>query len=121
MGVKVNVDLSRLNRRLSRGNLIKGRKGAANEAHAAMNQFVPKLHDSGTTLRNNSFISRDGKEIIYQQPYAKAQFYGFVGKNGARVRHYTTPGTSRRWDLRLKARQDLMNNVTNAMKKGLDL
>lgn len=121
MGVNVKVDLTGINRKLKQGNLIKGRKLAANEAHTAMNQFVPKLHDSGATLRNNSFVSKDGKEVVYQQPYAKAQFYGLVGKNGSRVRHYTTPGTSKRWDLRLKGCQDLMNNVVEAMKKGMNL
>ena len=52
-------------------------------------------------------------------PYDKAQFYGFVGKGGYRVHHYTTPGTSRRWDLRLKGDQQRMANVKQAFIKGL--
>lgn len=61
--------------------------------------FVPKAQ---TKNLSKGRYNRNTEAVVYRTPYARAQFYGFV--NGVRVRKYTTPGTSRRWDLRAKAR-----------------
>lgn len=68
-----------------------------------------------------SFVNSDGTSINYSAVYARAQFYGFVGPApGYRVHNYTTPGTSRRWDLRLKGNKHDMALVKEAFVKGAE-
>nr|DAQ67668.1 MAG TPA: Minor capsid protein [Caudoviricetes sp.] len=85
-----------------------------------MEKYVPMLHtDASTNLRSMSFVNSDGTSINYNAVYARAQFYGFVGRApGHRVHNYTTPGTSRRWDLRLKGNKHDMVLVKEAFVKG---
>jgi hypothetical protein len=99
--------------KFNQSNLRMGRLAAVNDAHQAMEQFVPKR--SGD-LREYSVIKPDGTGIIYTMPYARAQFYGEI--NGHPIKNYSTPGTSCRWDLRLKADQHLMSMVAEAFVKG---
>lgn len=113
MGVNVSVDLSGMRKKLSHQSMLNGRRAFMNDAHQAMEQFVPK---QAGNLRNQSTMSVDGSHIDYVMPYAKAQFYGVV--NGASVHNYSTPGTSKRWDLRLKARNDLMQKCQEAFISG---
>ena len=115
MGMRVKVDLSKLHKMYNRSNLIKARKAALNDAHQAMEKYVP--YDGGGDLRKESFINSDGTEIIYTMPYAKAQFYGVIN-NKYPVRHYTTPGTGKRWDLRLKNNKQDMKKVKEAFING---
>lgn len=98
---RVTVDLTGAKRKLSPQARRMGQQTMANQAMADMNQFVPA--DEGI-LRMTATVDIDGSAVNYNMPYAKAQFYGFVGKGRHRVYNYTTPGTSRRWDLRGKAR-----------------
>lgn len=123
MGIEVRTDFSGLDAKFSHRNLVNARKLAANDALQAMNaNFVPLLHtDSNANLRSMSSINSDGSQITWTAVYAKAQFYGFVGKQPHRVHHYTTPGTSKRWDLRLKGRDDLMKKVTDTFVKEVGL
>ena len=67
-----------------------------NQMHQDMEQYVPKR---AGFLRSQSFVNDTG--VHYTAKYARAQFYGIV--NGSRVQSYSTPGTSRRWDLRAKS------------------
>ena len=67
-----------------------------NQMHQDMERYVPKR---AGFLRSQSFVNDTG--VHYTAKYARAQFYGFV--NGSRVRSYSIPGTSRRWDLRAKS------------------
>ena len=67
-----------------------------NQMHQDMERYVPKR---AGFLRSQSFVNDTG--VHYTAKYARAQFYGFV--NGHWVQNYSTPGTSRRWDLRAKA------------------
>src|SRR5690606_36064247 len=71
----------------------------ASQVHADMNRYVPFL--SGD-LRSQSTIAVDGKSIYYNVPYARAQFYGYVGKGRYKVRRYTTTGSTVRWYLKAK-------------------
>ena len=89
----------------------------ANDAHQAMEKYVPKL--SGD-LRNASAIALDGTFINYVMPYAKAQFYGFITNQYGtfRIHKYTTPGTSRRWDLRLKGNLSEMAMIKESFING---
>lgn len=128
MGVKVHVNLSGLNRKLSAESLKRARKLMANDALQAMNKYVPSLSqgndESSSTLRGMSSVAEDGSSVMYRAIYARAQFYGFItNKYGGpfRIHNYTTPGTSRRWDLRLKGHKEDMNHVKEAFVKGLDL
>lgn len=128
MGVKVHVNLSGLNRKLSAESLKRARKLMANDALQAMNKYVPSSSqgndESGSTLRGMSSVAENGSSVMYRAIYARAQFYGFItNKYGGpfRIHNYTTPGTSRRWDLRLKGHKEDMNHVKEAFVKGLDL
>ena len=128
MGVEVHIDLSGLNRKLSAESLKRARKLMANDALQAMNKYVPSSSqgndESGSTLRGMSSVAEDGSSVMYRAIYARAQFYGFItNKYGGpfRIHNYTTPGTSRRWDLRLKGHKEDMNHVKEAFVKGLDL
>ena len=113
MGVNVHVDLAGVQHKLSRQAVLNGRRAFMNDAHQAMEQFVPKLHGY---LRNQSVMAIDGSHIDYVMPYAKAQFWGIA--NGGRIHNYSTPGTSRRWDLRLTGRKDLMDKCEEAFVSG---
>ncbi|QHJ80572.1 MAG: hypothetical protein [Caudoviricetes sp.] len=115
MSVNIRMDLGNVERKL--GNISgKARYAASNQAVLEMNKYVPRLTGH---LRDSASISSDGSRIIYNTPYAKAQYYGFVGQGGSRVRNYSTLGTSRRWDLRMVGNQQSMSNVTKAFVKGL--
>lgn len=96
MSIHVKVDKHGLERKLTPSNINKGLFALTSQAHADMDRYVPKRHGH---LRQDSF-ARDN-HIVYMVPYAKPQFRGYVGK-GYPVRHYNTPGTGKRWDLRAK-------------------
>ena len=126
MPVHVKVDLRRLNAKLSSENIIRARKAMATQAMQEMNQYVPSSskgeHENGTTLRGEANIADDGSYVLYNVPYAKAQFYGFITNQYGgpyRIHNYTTPGTSRRWDLRMKGNQKAMDDVQKAFIRGL--
>ncbi|CAH1853317.1 minor capsid protein [Convivina praedatoris] len=115
----VHLDLNGVNKMLQNGR-SRGNYLAANQAMLEMNRFVPYSGKQRQNhLRDTAHLSNRADAIIYTTPYAKAQFYGFVGRGGYRVRNYTTPGTSRRWDLRLKGDKQGMNNMINAFRKGM--
>ena len=111
--VQVNVNLSGAKTKLSSGAVTRGRRALANQALADMNQFVPM--DEGI-LRMTATININGSAVNYNTPYARAQFYGKVGKGGHTVRNYTTPGTGPRWDL--KAKRIFMSDWLDAFQKG---
>lgn len=126
MPVHVKVDLTRLKAKLSSENIIRARKAMATQAMQEMNQYVPSSskgeHENGTTLRGETNIADDGSYVLYNVPYAKAQFYGFITNQYGgpyRIHNYTTPGTSRRWDLRMKGNNKAMDNVQKALIRGL--
>ena len=92
----VKVEKNGADRKLSMMNINSAMYYMTSQMHMDMNLYVPKRQGN---LRDKSFVNKN--RITYAAPYARAQFRGFV--NGSRVRNYTTPGTSRRWDLRAKA------------------
>ena len=106
MSVRVSYNGKKLADIFSQAKLEKANYVVANQAMEDMDQFVP--YKNGDLVRS-AHISDNKQTIIYNQPYAKAQFYGFITnyKTGkvSRIRHYTpTEGRSpsRRWDLRAK-------------------
>ena len=125
MGVDVHIDLSGVKKKLSQQALIRGRKAMANDALVAMNKYVPSSskgnNEGGTTLRGSTFVDPKGTFVQYNAIYARAQFYGFINNQYGgpyRIHNYTTPGTSRRWDLRLKGNRGDMNKVKESFIKG---
>lgn len=113
--VREHIKLDTAKRKLSDGNMKQGDYALANQALADMNNYVPALDHH---LRNSGTIDLNGKAINWNSPYAKAQFYGKVGKGGYPVLNYTTPGTGPRWDL--KAKGIHMEDWKDAYKKGAD-
>ncbi|QYY86105.1 minor capsid protein [Pediococcus pentosaceus] len=114
MAFDVNLNLSDFEQLPDR--FDSGEKSAVNQAMMEMKQFVPKRSNA---LRDSATMNASGHTIVYHAPYAKAQFDGLI--NGHRVRHYTTPGTSRRWDLRVKGDKGKMANIEKAFVEGSKL
>ena len=112
MSVKVTVELDGVKRKLSQENFKRGQYALANQAMSDMNQFVPRKEG---TLRTTAHVV--DCSVVYQTPYAKAQFYGSNGK--ATFRNYSTPGTGKRWDL--KAKSMFMDSWKKAFKGGAGL
>jgi len=113
--MRVEIDLERAKAKMTQARVIRGRYALANQALADMDQFVPKLEGD---LRTATSVEADGTAINYNMPYARAQFYGFVGKGKHPIRNYTTPGTGPRWDL--KAGSMFMEDWKRAFVEGAD-
>lgn len=114
MGVKVSIDLNGVEKKLNSTNIKRGRYAFMNQAHSDMERYVPKRQGN---LRNDSYVDKGNESIRYTAPYAKAQFYGMV--NGSQIKHYSTPGTTRRWDL--KAKGVYVKDWIRAFNKGANL
>ena len=67
-----------------------------NSCYKHMDKYVPK--DIGN-LRVN--VDIEPKQIIYESPYAKYQYYGIRADGTRPVKNYTTPGTGTYWDKRM--------------------
>lgn len=117
--MKISADFAGLDQKFSSGNLRHAREAAANDALQIMNtKYVPMLHtDSNINLRGRSGHTGGGSQLFWRAPYAHAQFIGIVGGKYP-VRHYTTPGTSKRWDKRLTGNKQDMDMVKQAFVKG---
>ncbi|MFC2685139.1 MAG: minor capsid protein [Limosilactobacillus oris] len=101
MSTHITVNLSGLNNILSSDRLSRAHYMLANQAMADMDQFVPYKRG---TLSGSAHID-DNNNIVYNTPYARAQFYGIVGCKYPVV-HYTRtehPQATRRWDLKAKS------------------
>lgn len=114
--MKIVVDLGKALDKLSENNINRGRIEMAGQMLMDMNQYVPLLD---SPLRQSGTVSADGKEISWSIRYAKAQYYGRVGKGGYPVTRYTTPGTGPRWDL--KAKSNHISSWRTAFIKGANL
>lgn len=114
MVLKVNVDLAQFNERTSPANIKKAQYALMNEAMKNMEQFVPLKQGP---LRDSVHETADGNQIAYNKPYAKAQFYGIINGHPVNPENYSTPGTTKRWDL--KAKSMFMNNWVKVFKEGL--
>lgn len=112
MAFRINVDLDGFMDQTSLTNVKRGQYALVNQAMSDMEQFVPK--DQGH-LRDSVHATSNGSQITYAMPYAKAQFYGMI--NGSRIHNYTTPGTSRRWDL--KGKSVFMDSWVKAFTEGM--
>ena len=123
MSAHVSVDLSGLNQMLSGPSLERARYVLADQALSDMDKLVPlkSKHLVKSGHLDNNF------NIVYDTPYARAQFYGLIehkDKNGnlkiSPVLHYTqTEGRhpTKRWDL--KAAKLYGDEWANKVKKSL--
>lgn len=115
MVVKGSVDLDGFMDQTSLDNVKRGQYALVNQAMSDMEQFVPKDR-SEEPLRQSVHATSDGSEITYSTPYAKAQFYGIINDKYP-VHNYTTPGTTKRWDL--KAKSMFMDSWVKAFTEGM--
>lgn len=70
-----------------------GQHAFANQVLADSNMYAPFL--SGD-LRNQSTITMDGKQIIWNVPYARRQYYNYGAV-------FSTAGTGPKWDKKAQA------------------
>lgn len=101
MAVRVNIkkDFGGIKPRVNQMTKL-GQYALAHQVHQDSNHYAPKR--SGD-MRIQSYVSGDNKQIIWNAPYARAQYYGRVGKGRYPVRKYTTPGTGPKWDQKAKS------------------
>ncbi|BDZ31233.1 minor capsid protein [Lactiplantibacillus pingfangensis] len=112
MPLKTHVNLDGFMEKTSPGNIKLAQYALVNQVMSDMEQFVPKEQNH---LRDSAHLNSSGDSIVYAMPYAKAQFYGMIGSS--RIHNYTTPGTSRRWDLRAKSM--FISDWMDVFKKGM--
>lgn len=91
---KVDVDFNHLRQSISTISRKTAKEALMNQMLTDMQPLVP--NDEGI-LQQTGVIDSTNDSLIWQMPYAKAQFYGTNGK--AVFSNYTTPGTGKRWDL----------------------
>ncbi|ASD31976.1 capsid protein [Lactiplantibacillus plantarum] len=116
MVMKVNVDLDGFMEQTSLTNVKRGQYALVNQAMYDMEQFVPKDRPE-EPLRQSVHATSDGSKIIYSTPYARSQFYGIINGHPVNPNNYTTPGTTKRWDL--KAKSMFMDSWVKAFTKGM--
>lgn len=85
-----------------------------NNAYRRMDKYVPRRDGN---LRENVMVTNQA--IYYMSPYAEYQYNGQRKDGSRKVRNYTTPGTGRHWDKRMKSVEmnDLLKEVKNEVKK----
>jgi len=101
MSVRVSYNGKKLSEIFSQANLEKANYIVANQAMQDMDQFVPYKQGH---LAGSAHISGNKQTIVYDQPYAKAQFYGII--NGSPIVNYTRSEhqqATKRWDLKAKS------------------
>lgn len=114
MAFRINVDLDGFMDQTSLTNVKRGQYALVNQAMYDMEQFVPKNQGN---LRDSVHATADGSQITYAMPYAKAQFYGIINGHPVNPNNYTTPGTTKRWDL--KAKSMFMSSWIDTFTKGM--
>lgn len=118
--MSVRIDISKARNRLSGENFRKAHYNMSNQAMEEMNtKFVPQSppETKQNRLTNMSFVTADGKSIIWNAKYSSNQFWGFIG--ATQIKNYTQksgrmPG--KRWDLALMADKEAMARVRKAFK-----
>lgn len=117
MAVRIN-SLEKIKRRL---NIQDGGPAHAfftELCYKKMDEFVPmSAKESAGNLRGIVDIQVDS--ITYQSPYASYQYFGKRKDGSHVVKNYTTPGTSSKWDKKMKTAhmKDIVKEVGNYVKK----
>lgn len=102
MGFRINSNLNVFNNIKNAAESAKVVTPVLNQMESDMQRFVP--YDQGNLTRD-TLIDTQRRQIVYQMPYAKAQFYGVVGGRYP-IKNYTAtthPQAGKRWDLKGKA------------------
>ncbi|MFT8491563.1 minor capsid protein [Oenococcus sicerae] len=118
MGFKINSNLGVFSSIKSATESARVVTPVLNQMESDMQRFVP--YRQGNLVRD-VFIDTRQRQLVYQAPYAKAQFYGVVGGKYP-VKNYTTTThtqAGKRWDLRGKAQfgADWTKVVGNSLAK----
>lgn len=109
----VGIQLDGVRERFSGQGLTKAQKLGAEQAADLMTaKYVPMSIGSKQGNLRATVNVTDAGRIQYTSKYAKAQFYGTNGR--VQFKNYSTPGTSRRWDLRMKSNKQDMAAVKRA-------
>lgn len=92
-----------------------GHKFFADTCMKHMDKYVPK--DNGP-LRETAYRDSDCN-IVYEQEYARYQYYGMREDGSHKVSNYTTPGTGPYWDKQMLNAEsgDIVEEMTNYIKK----
>lgn len=109
MSVNVRIIGNSLEKMFNDDAFSKATEDLANQMMADMDPFVPYSGKHHAHMANTVHLDGNKHTIVYNTPYAKAQFYGFITnyKTGqqSRIYNYTTvphEQATRRWDLRAK-------------------
>lgn len=92
--VKVRRNLKGVKTRVNQMTKL-GQYALANQVHADSNEYAPLRPNSGI-LRSDSYVTSNNKQIIWNAPYARRQYYAPGGWK------YSTPGTGPKWDQKAK-------------------
>lgn len=118
MSFQIKIDGKLPSSILNKAALEKANYVVANQAMADMDQFIPYKQGH---LAGSAHISDNKQTIVYDEPYAKAQFYGMI--NGHPVVNYTRsehPQATKRWDLKAKSlyMDKWLGKVSNSLLGG---
>ena len=104
MSVNVRIIGNSLEKMFNDNAFSKATEDLANQMMADMDPFVPYSGKMHAHLANTVHADGNKRTIVYNTPYAKAQFYGMV--NGHPITNYTTAihdQATKRWDLKAQS------------------
>lgn len=113
MSIKVQYDLTPLEKKFGAGNVMLAKTAVANQVLLDSKKYVPS--DGKGYLRTSGRAS-DGS-VSWNTVYARAQFFGTNGI--VTFRKYTTPDTGSKWTE--KASNSNMKKWEEVAKKGLGI
>lgn len=90
--VQAKVDIKPLERKFTPAAMRGAKMAVADQVLADTDKYVPRREGD---LAASGHVANGGEEVVYNTPYAAAQYRG---TNGRQVfRKYTTPGTGKQW------------------------
>ena len=113
MSIKVQYDLTPLEKKFGPGNVMLARNAVANQVLKDSEKYIPS--DGKGYLRASGHASNGS--VAWNTVYARAQFFGSNGI--VRFKNYTTPGTGSKWSE--KASDVYMDRWEEVAKKGLGI
>lgn len=130
MSIKVQYDLTPLEKKFGPGNVMLARNAVANQVLMDSEKYVPssgvvasknKNKDKGHISKSTDSLRASGRaskgSVSWNTVYARAQFFGTNGI--VTFRKYTTPDTGSKWTE--KASNSNMKKWEEVAKKGLDI
>ncbi|HFI0419710.1 TPA: minor capsid protein [Streptococcus suis] len=131
--ISVKIDLGGIEKKLSSQSLQIGKAAMMNQMMLDTNKYIPKK--SGNLRASGRVV---GNSIVYNPPYARAQYYGpkrkgFVSEKQRRFffankeellaakRKYTTPGTGTHWYEKSFKNANNIRNWKKVFIKAIDI